>query len=89
MKIHRAIRPCLVDNEHYLYQIEYTGQGFLIQVISVTMHYIDSKGIISPNLVPADKVEESNFAGAAILAADGIVELIDEEEGIDGIYGAA
>ena len=86
MKIHRAIRPSGIPNEHYLYHIQYTGQGFLIQVIGTTMHHIDSDGVIGPDLVPEDKSDEANFAGAAILAADGIVELIDEEEGIEGIY---
>jgi hypothetical protein len=84
-KIHRAIRPSSIPNEYYLYHVQYTGQGFLIEVVDIIMYYVDGKGVISDISIPDDKIEEAKFAGAAILAADGIVELIDEEEGINGI----
>jgi len=86
MKIHRAIKSCPIRNETYLYHIGYTGEGFNIKVDYITIHLIGEDGIIGPDIVPPDRVNDAILAGVNILFVDGVTELTDEEEGIEGIF---
>lgn len=74
--VHRATRPSLVPNQHYLYQIWYEGDGFNIQITNTTIHIVDEKGMVGQNHFPTYLLNNNTkLAMTQILLDDGVVDL--------------